>query len=122
MNKSSGRKMSGFEAKYRCIVEAAQTGIDPSTFRIYVLLLSFTNVKTRLCYPSVRTVADRVRRSERSVNTAIRRLEAFGLLIVRSKTGPKGVNHYEMPAFERKLMAREKEDLCTTKQKNASDK
>ena len=63
-----------------------------------LLLLSLADYANEhgVSYPSVETLAKKVRMSPRNVQILLRKLEADGELIIEAGTGPGGANRYRL--------------------------
>jgi predicted transcriptional regulator len=62
--------------------------IKPYDTAVYLAVLSFRNINTKLCNPSIKSIADVANCSERQVNKSLKVLVSAGAIkYARTKTG-----------------------------------
>ena len=76
------------------------TRLSPSDKLVYFALVSFYNRKTKVCYPRVQTIADRVGLSKLTVYRSIARLKKLNLIQTKRK---QSTLEYRLPIQEKLL-------------------
>ena len=74
--------------------------LTPSDKLVYFGLVSFYNRKTKVCYPRVQTIADRVGLSKLTVYRSIARLKRFNLIQTKRK---QSTLEYRLPIQDKLL-------------------
>ena len=78
-------------------VNVLELDIDADMKLVYMVLCSFTNSKTDLCYPSVKTIAKKAGLSVRQTIRAIKKLVGAGLIeIIEKGVGRGNKNVYKV--------------------------
>lgn len=77
-----------------------QQGLDYKDLLTYVAIRSFNNVESNLCYPSCKTIGDRMGASKQFVMESIKRLEEAKYLEVTYSTKAHFSNRYHFPQIE----------------------
>jgi len=99
--KMESKKQTRF-IKQPFITDLEDKGLKYTDLFTLYALLSFRNNKSKLCYPSTRTLADTMKIARQSVITSIERLAASGIVEVQS--GNREVsNHYKFNIDEDKF-------------------
>ncbi len=82
------------------------------------LLLQYRSKETGICYPSIATLARKSKRSERTVQRALRELEVFGFLIIEHYFDNSDTGHGRQTS-NRYTLVIPKKDIVSLKEKKS---
>jgi predicted transcriptional regulator len=69
------------------------SGLSHSTVLVYFALCRFADNKTQTCFPAMRTVAEKIGCSKRSVESSISELAKFGIISIEKRRKANGTNN-----------------------------
>ena len=95
-------------------VNVLELDIDADMKLVYMVLCSFTNSKTDLCYPSVKTIAKKAGLSVRQTIRAIKKLVGAGLIEIAEKgigRGNKNVYKVIVPGKSKNKEEKKSENI-----------
>ena len=97
-------------------------GLSAIAREVHFWLVKFHPLSERGCYPSVGLIARRLRKSERSVSSALHRLADAGVITIHRNQGPNGTNKYDLHLLDQKICELRPEESGTANRKKSSDK
>ena len=69
--------------------------LSKSDIQVYIALARYADNETRLCYPSMATIAKVSRLRRPTICKSLINLESYGYIIIKRQHGH--VNHYQLP-------------------------